>query len=66
MSENLSITEIMNTARTEEWRREYRRDRFAAAALAGLLANGDWTEESCTVMASRIASALIAELDKTP
>lgn len=61
MSDDYEISKQLERERREK---QARRDMFAAAALNGLLANGDWTEESCAVMAGRIASALIAELDK--
>ena len=54
-------------ARCESIERE-RRDRFAAAALTGLLANADECRDltfgSTTRLAISYADALIAELDK--
>jgi hypothetical protein len=45
-----------------------RRDRFAAAALQGLLARGDITQRYffCIKDAIMLADALIEELDKEP
>ena len=41
-----------------------RRDRFAAAALTGLMANGDYGQEASVQMSVGLADALIKELDK--
>ena len=47
--------------------RDNRRDRFAAAALTGLLsvhADAKWSDSATAVFAVKAADALLAELDK--
>ncbi len=49
-------------ARVDAWQR--RRDAYIQAALTGLLANGDWSENSIPGMAVKMADATIAAADK--
>jgi len=41
------------------------RDKFAAHAMAGLIANGDYSDGAIPAYAYRLADAMLAERDKT-